>query len=210
MTRRGSPPETVIFDLGGVLIDWDPRYLYRKLFDDEARMEHFLATVCNRDWIERQDEGRSFAEGVAELAARHPALKHQIEAFWTRWPEMLSGAIDGTVEVLRELKQGGLRLYALSNWSAETWPHALDRFAFLQWFDGLVISGLEGLKKPDPEIYELLLSRFEVDAPRALFIDDLRVNVQAAKDSGLEAIEFRNAAALRRDLVGRGLPVSEA
>ena len=210
MTEGGAPPETVIFDLGGVLIDWDPRYLYRKIFDDEAEMERFLATVCNRAWIERHDEGRAFAEGVAELAARHPALEREIEAFWTRWPEMLSGSVEGTVEILRELKDGGLRLYALSNWSAETWPHALDRFAFLQWFDGLVVSGFEGLKKPDPAIYTLLLDRYEVAAPRALFIDDVEVNVLAAKESGLPAIEFRDAAALRRELADRGLPVSPA
>lgn len=205
MTGSGARPETVIFDLGGVLIDWDPRHLYRKLFDDEGEMENFLATVCNRDWIEQQDAGRPFAEAVEVLAADHPNYRTEIEAFWARWPEMLAGPIDGTVALLETLKAEGLRLYALSNWSAETWPHALDRFGFLAWFDGLVVSGLEGIKKPDPAIYALLLERHRVDPASALFIDDVPVNVEAARRSGISALRFQDAEALRADLVGYGL-----
>ncbi len=201
-------PEVVIFDLGGVLIDWDPRHLYRKLIDDDGEMERFLATVCTRDWNERQDAGRSFAEAVAELSARHPDQAHLIEAYWRRWPEMIAGAMDDSVAILRELKAGGLRLLALSNWSAETWPHARDRFEFLTWFDGLVLSGLEGVNKPQPEIYDLLLERFQVRAEGALFIDDVEANVEAARRRGLPAVVFEGAAPLRRALADRGLPVS--
>ena len=201
-------PEVVIFDLGGVLIDWDPRHLYRKLIDDDGEMEHFLATVCTRDWNEQQDAGRSFAEAVAELSAQYPDRAHLIEAYWRRWPEMIAGAMDDSVAILGELKAGGLRLYALSNWSAETWPHARDRFDFLAWFDGLVISGLEGVKKPVPEIYDRLLERFQVRAEGALFIDDVEANVEAARRRGLPAVVFEGAPALRRELAGRGLPVS--
>ena len=201
-------PEVVIFDLGGVLIDWDPRHLYRKLIDDAGEMERFLATVCTRDWNERQDAGRSFAEAVAELSARHPDQAHLIEAYWRRWPEMIAGAMDDSVAILRELKGGGVRLLALSNWSAETWPHARDRFEFLTWFDGLVISGLEGVTKPQPEIYDLLLERFQVRAEGALFIDDAEANVEAARRRGLSAVVFEGAVPLRRALADRGLPVS--
>ncbi len=205
MSGGKERPETVIFDLGGVLIDWDPRYLYRKLFEDEGEMERFLAEVCNRAWIEEQDAGRPFAQGVEALSRRHPHYRAEIEAFWTRWPEMLSEPIHGTVELLAALKADGLRLYALSNWSAETWPHATDRFEFLNWFDGLVVSGLEGIKKPDPAIYALLLERHAIDPASALFIDDVPVNVEAGRSSGIASLRFQDAPALKEDLVGYGL-----
>ncbi|MDH3920874.1 MAG: HAD family phosphatase [Rhodospirillales bacterium] len=191
---------SVIFDLGGVLIDWDPRHLYRKLFGDEAAMETFLAEICSPEWNQRQDEGRSFAAGVAELTARHPEHREMIEAYHARWPEMLAGALDDTVAILAELNARGQPLYALSNWSAETFPHARARFDFLGWFRGLVISGEEGIKKPSPAIFHLLFQRYSIDPAEAVFIDDSQANVTAARSIGLEALRFTSATTLREDL----------
>jgi 2-haloacid dehalogenase len=148
----------VVFDLGGVLLQWNPRFLYRKLFDgDEAAMEHFLATVCTEEWNERQDAGRSFADAVAELVPRYAGQVELIEAFGKRFDEMVSGVIDGTVDIVADLKHRGVPLYALSNWSAETFPPLRARFAFLASFDGIVVSGEEGVIKPDPRIFRILL-----------------------------------------------------
>ena len=142
-----------IFDLGGVLVDWNPRYLYRKLFDgDEVAMERFLGEICNTAWNLQQDAGRPFAEACALLVARHPGQRGLIEAYRARWPEMLAGPIHGTVEILRELKARGTPLYALTNWSAETFPLALERYDFLHWFEGTVGSGVEMLLKPVPGV----------------------------------------------------------
>ena len=155
--------KAAVFDLGGVLIDWDPRYLYRKLLADEAAVEEFLATVCTPEWNAEQDRGRPFAEGVAELVERHPAHAAAIAAYHERWPEMLGGDIPGAVELLAELRATGVPLYALTNWSAETFVLARERFEFLDWFDGLLVSGEERMIKPDPAIFELLLDRFGLD-----------------------------------------------
>ena len=197
--------DSVIFDLGGVLIDWNPRHLYRKLFDDEAAMESFLAEVWNGEWSRQHDAGRPFAEMLAELCARHPRHADHIRAFHERWPETMAGAIDDSVSVLGELRARGLPLYALSNFSAETFPHARRRFAFLEWFDGLVISGEVGLLKPDPRIYRLLFERFGIDPGRGLFIDDVADNVAGAQAVGLSALRFSTPEALRRDLAGLAL-----
>jgi 2-haloacid dehalogenase len=195
----------VVFDLGGVLVDWDPRHLYRKLIEDEAEMERFLAEVCTGEWNRRQDAGRPFAEAVAELAARRPEASRLIEAYWERWPEMLGGAIAGTVALVQELKVRRVPLYALSNWSAETWPHALTRFEFLGDFDGLVISGLEGVAKPDPAIFRLLRTRHGLDLAETLYFDDVEDNVRAARGLGLQAHRFLDAAGARRELRRAGL-----
>lgn len=200
-----SVPEAVVFDLGGVLVDWDPRYLYRKLIADETEMEDFLARVCNRDWNLHQDAGRPFSEGIVELAARHPENRALIEAYWERWPEMLGGAIDETVAILEELAARRVPLYALSNWSAETWPHARRRFAFLDRFDGLVISGFEGVAKPEPEIFQRLLDRYAIEAERLVFFDDVETNVAAARTVGMLAYRYVDAAALRGKLQDFGL-----
>ena len=195
----------VVFDLGGVLIDWDPRYLYRKLFDGrDADMEAFLAEVTTSEWNHRQDGGRPWAEAVAELCALHPDKRSLIEAYAVRWEEMLGGPIAGTVEVLAELRAAGVSLYALSNWSAETFPRALELFDFLHWFDGHVISGRIGITKPDPRIYEHLLAAFSLEPSDVFFADDLAANVEAARALGIEAGLFRGAETLRADLVGAG------
>lgn len=203
------PITTVVFDLGGVLIDWNPRYLYRQLFGaDEAGMEHFLAEVCHAGWNERQDAGRSWAEAVDEAVARHPAHESNIRAYHERWSEMLAGPIHGTVAILEELRGTPIRLLALTNWSAETFPIAQQRYAFLQWFEGILVSAHEKLAKPDPAIYQLLIKRYQLDAAATLFIDDSLRNVQAAIGVGLQSVQFAGAAVLRRDLVSLGLPVS--
>jgi 2-haloacid dehalogenase len=195
-----------IFDLGGVLIEWNPRYLYRKLFrGDEAAMEHFLATVCTTAWNERQDAGRAFAEGTRELLPRHADKLDLIEAFGKRFDEMIPGAIDGSVEVLAQLKQRGVPLYALSNWSAETFPPQQERFPFLSWFDGIVISGFEGVIKPDPRIFRILCERYAVAPESAVFIDDVPRNALAASAVGIHGIHFRSPGQLREDLASLGM-----
>ena len=199
------PVKAVVFDLGGVLIDWDPRYLYRKLLDDEATVEEFLATVCTPEWNAEQDRGRPFAEGVAELVERHPVHAAAITAYHERWPEMLGGAVGGTVEVLAELRAAGVPVYALTNWSAETFGIARERFEFLEWFDGVLVSGEERMIKPDPAIFRLLLDRFGLDPGATFYIDDSPANVAAADRIGFDAVRFTSPAQLRRDLEARGL-----
>lgn len=200
-----APVKAVVFDLGGVLIDWDPRYLYRKLLDDEAAVEEFLATVCTPEWNAEQDRGRPFAEGVAELVERHPAHAAAITAFHERWPEMLGGAVGSSVEVLAELRAAGVPVYALTNWSAETFGIARERFEFLEWFDGLLVSGEERMIKPDPAIFRLLLDRFGLDPAATFYVDDSEPNVEAAGRLGFDAVRFTTPAQLRRDLEARGL-----
>ena len=197
--------KAAVFDLGGVLIDWDPRYLYRKLLADEGEVEEFLATVCTPEWNAEQDRGRPFAEGVAELVERHPAHAAAIAAFHERWPEMLGGDIPGAVELLAELRATGLPLYALTNWSAETFVVARERFAFLDWFDSLLVSGEERIIKPDPAIFELLLDRFGLDPGSTFYVDDSETNVAAAAALGLDAVRFTGPGRLRRDLAARRL-----
>ena len=196
----------VVFDLGGVLLEWNPRHLYRKLFaGDETAMEHFLANVCTEAWNERQDAGRSFADGVAELMPQHADKRALIEAFGQRFGEMIPGTIDGSVEILHELKQRAVPLYAVTNWSAETLPPQRGRFPFLSLFDGIVVSGEEGVIKPDPRIFRILLDRYRIRAEHAVFIDDVAANARAAHDLGLHGIRFRSADQLRRDLEALGL-----
>jgi 2-haloacid dehalogenase len=195
-----------IFDLGGVLIDWNPRHLYRKLFDgDEAAMEQFLATVCTTAWNERQDAGRSFAEATQELLPRHADKIELIEAFGKRFDEMIGGAIDGTVDVLAELKQRAVPVYAITNWSAETFPPQRWRFAFLSWFDGIVVSGMEGVIKPDPRIFRILCERHRIAPKTAVFIDDVAANAAAASALGIHGIHFRSPEQLRRELIEVGM-----
>ena len=195
----------MVFDLGGVLIDWDPRHLYRQLFDDPDEMEAFLAEVTTAEWNAHQDAGRPWAEAIEVLVAEHPERRELIEAFHRRWPEMLAGEIPGTVEVLADLGTAGVRLVALSNWSAEMFPVARERFDFLGWFEGIVISGEVGLNKPDPRIFEHLVERFGIEPAAALFIDDSPANIDAATALGFRAIQFTDATALRRELVGIGI-----
>jgi 2-haloacid dehalogenase len=200
VTEQGR--SIVVFDIGGVLIDWDPRHLYRKLFSgDEPAMEHFLAGVCTHEWNRCQDAGRSFAEGARLLKLEYPDKAELIDAYSTRFDEMIPGAIPGTVEILAELRARGAGLYGLSNFSAETFPPTFQRFDFLRWLRGMVISGEVGVIKPDPRIYEILLARFAIDPHRAVFIDDVAVNAEAAWPFGIHGIHFTTPDALRKELV---------
>ena len=201
-----EPALTVIFDLGGVLLEWDPRYLYRRLFEgDDAAVEHFLTHVCPPEWNRAQDAGRPFAEAEAEAAARHPEMLAFIQAWARNFDEMIPQAIEGTVTILEELRGRGVPLYALTNWSAETFAGQPARFPFLGWFDGIVVSGREKLIKPDPRIFHRLLDRYGIDPARAVFIDDSQANAAAASALGLRGIHFTGADALRRELAALAL-----
>jgi 2-haloacid dehalogenase len=196
----------IVFDLGGVLLDWNPRYLYRSLFKgDEPAMERFLSEVCSPEWNSRQDAGRPLAEATAELLARHPQQGELIEAYYGRWEEMLAGPIEGTVAVLEELHGQNHYLCALSNWSAETFPIAHKRYDFLGRFQTIVLSGEERLIKPDPAIFQVLLRRIGRRAEECLFIDDVPANARAARQLGFEAIVFTTPQDLRLQLDRRGL-----
>jgi 2-haloacid dehalogenase len=200
--------DTVVFDLGNVLIDWNPRYLFRKLYgEDVAKMEHFLSEVCSSEWNECQDAGRPWHEGVAEAIERHPNHAEMIRAYHERWEEMLGAPIQESVTLLNEVRSAGIRVLALTNWSHETFPVALQRFDFLSWFEGIVVSGHEKLIKPDPAIFHLLISRYRVDASRAVFIDDNLRNVAGAEQAGMRALHFTGASQLRADLKELGLPI---
>jgi 2-haloacid dehalogenase len=201
-----SAISAVVFDLGGVLIDWDPRYLYRQLFDgDEAGMERFLAEVCTPAWNAEQDAGRPWTEAVELLVQEYPQERERIEAYHARWEEMLGGAIDETVEVLRELQDRPVRLFALSNWSAETFPIARRRYPFLGWFDGIVISGEVGICKPDERVFRHLITRHAIEPETTVFVDDSNVNVEAARGLGMMAIPFTGGRELREELVQLGV-----
>jgi 2-haloacid dehalogenase len=191
----------VVFDLGGVLIDWNPRHLYRKLFEgDDSAMELFLETVCSPEWNRTLDDGASVNESVAELVRKHPGQAHLIEAYSERFEEMFSGPIDGTVAVLADLKSQGIPLYALTNWSAEKAPVMYRLFNFVNWFDGVVVSGLIGIAKPDRRIYQHLIRTHQIDPHTAVYIDDVQENVDTAVELGFAGIRFQSAEELRRDL----------
>jgi 2-haloacid dehalogenase len=199
---------TIIFDLGAVLIDWNPHYMYRTIFSDEGEMKNFLATVTTSDWNEEQDAGRSLQEGTELLVKQFPEHEANIRAFYTRWEEMLGEPFWDTVEIFKELKESNkYRIYALTNWSAETFPVALARYDFLNWFDGIVVSGAEKMRKPTPEFYQILLDRHQVKPEEALFIDDNYRNILAAEKLGIKSIHFTSAGELRKELVKSGIIV---
>lgn len=196
---------TVVFDLGGVLIDWDPRHLYRQLFADPQEMEVFLRDVVSPDWNAEQDSGRTWAEATAELIARYPDQEEMIRVYVERWQDMLAGPIAESVEVLRDVRDRGLATYALTNWSAETFPRARPLFPFLDWFDGIVVSGIERIKKPDPGIWWRLIERYSIDPVRSVYIDDVARNAEVARTIGFQAIQFTSPERLRADLVALGV-----
>ncbi len=196
---------TVVFDLGGVLIDWDPRHLYRQMFADPQEMEVFLRDIVSPDWNAEQDGGRTWAEATAILMAQHPEHEQMIRAYVDRWQEMLAGSFEGTVSILAELRDRGIPIYALTNWSAETFPRARGMFPFLAWFQGIVVSGDEGIRKPDPEIWRRLIGRYELDPTRTVYIDDVPRNVDVATELGFRAIHFTDAPALRVRLLDLGV-----
>lgn len=196
--------KAVVFDMGGVFLDWNPRYLYQKLFKDSTKLEFFLTSVCNPEWNLRQDGGRSFEDAVTEVAATHPQYREMAELYLSRWPEMIGSLIEGTVAITRALKARGMPLYLLSNCSAETFPLVVERYDFPALFDGLVISGEIRLLKPEAAIYHHLLDRFGLDARDCLFIDDVAANIQAASELGFATHLFQRPEDLARRLVDDG------
>jgi 2-haloacid dehalogenase len=200
-----APARAVLIDLGGVVVDWNPRHLYRRIFAEEQAMEEFLATICTQDWNEEQDRGRPFAEGVQLLVERHPHLAEEIRAYDARWPEMLKGPTEDSVALLEELRARGVALFALTNWSAEKFSVGRARFPFFEWFAGIVVSGEERVKKPDPRIFKLAIGRFGLDPAATLFVDDTAPNVAAAAGLGFRTHHFTGASGLRAALVENGL-----
>ncbi len=192
---------TFIFDLGGVLIDWDPMYVYKDYFDSDEKLNYFFGNICTSDWNEQQDAGRSIVEATQELVSRFPDWEQPVRDFYGRWTEMLKGPIPETVEILKQLKESGkYKLYALTNWQASLFEIALVRYNFLHWFDGRVVSGEEKTRKPFPEFYQRLLDRYQVNPAEAIFIDDNLRNVKAAELLGIKSFHFKNPTMFRKEL----------
>jgi 2-haloacid dehalogenase len=217
--QTGEPPQTgqayhridaVVFDVGGVLLDWNPRHLYRSLLPDEESMERFLSEVCTPAWNAEQDAGRTWSAAVEELTARFPDQAKLIRAYDERWPEMVAGAFEDTVAVLTDLRAAGVPTFALTNFSAEKWDITVDRWDFLRNFDGAVVSGVERVSKPDPAIYQLLLDRHGLTAETTFYTDDAPANVEGARKLGIQAEVFIDGATLRRQLAAAGLVPAEA
>ena len=198
--------DAIVFDIGGVLLDWNPRYLYRRLMDDEEAMERFLSEVCTMDWHEANDLGVPFEVTCARLAAEHPEHAELIWAWGRRTEEMVGGPIEGTVAILRELKESGnVQLFALTNMEATTYPARRERYEFLRWFDGTVVSSSEGVIKPDERIFRVLLERYGLTAATTLMVDDNPRNIVAAKALGMPAVLFESPGALRQTLEANGI-----
>ncbi|HEX2606457.1 MAG TPA: HAD family phosphatase [Flavisolibacter sp.] len=192
---------SIVFDLGGVLIDWNPNYVFDSLFTDKEKQQFFFENICTSDWNENQDAGYPLQKATEELIEQHPDWKPFIEAFYGRWEEMLGGPIAETVAIFRQIKESGkYRLYALTNWSAETFPKALALYDFLHWFDGRLVSGEEKIRKPFAPFYQLLIDRFQLNPATTLFIDDNLRNIKAAEAFGIQCIHFRDAQQLREEL----------
>ncbi len=192
----------IVFDLGGVLIDWQREHLYKKMFaGNEAGMQYFLDEVCSLEWNAQMDCGYPFARAIEERVKLFPEYEDYIRAYWTRWEEMVPGQISGTVDILAGLREQGYSLAVLSNWSAETHARVYKQFEFLHWFDEVVISGQVKLIKPSPAIFDLLLARLRRPAEECLFIDDSPANVQAASELGIQTILFASPEQLRTELL---------
>ncbi|GAB4494934.1 MAG: HAD-IA family hydrolase [Saprospiraceae bacterium] len=192
---------TIIFDLGGVLIDWNPEYVFREVIPDDEKRRFFFENICTHDWNVEQDAGRPLAEATELLVNEYPEWESEIRAYYGRWEEMLGGPIHETVDLLRELRERSEhRLLALTNWSGETFPVALSKYDFLHWFEGIVVSGDEKTRKPFADIYEILLDRYGVNPEEAVFIDDSLKNVEGAEAVGINGIHFQGVAQLRETL----------
>jgi 2-haloacid dehalogenase len=197
-----STINTIIFDLGGVLLDWSPMYVYRDYFESEEKRNYFFEHICTSDWNEEQDAGRSIVDATQLLVKQYPDWEQPIRDFYGRWTEMLRGPIPATVEIFRELKQSGkFKTYALTNWQASLFEIALVRYDFLHWFDGRVVSGEEKTRKPFPEFYHRLLDRYDVKPSEAIFVDDNLRNVKAAAQLGIQSIHFIDPEQFRAELV---------
>jgi 2-haloacid dehalogenase len=200
----------IVFDVGNVLLRWDPRNLYRKIFPEESQMEWFLAYVCDGPWNEEQDRGRVWAEAIEERCARYPDWHHHIRAYDERWLEMLAGEISENVRVLRSLKQAGECIYAITNFSREKFALGRSHHDFFDLFDGIVVSGEEGLLKPDLRIFQRFLERYDLKAHECIFIDDNISNVAAACSLGMSGIHYQEHLDLAQALAERGVMVEAA
>jgi 2-haloacid dehalogenase len=196
---------TVVFDIGNVLIRWDPELVYARFFPDAERRRWFLAEICAPDWNLEMDRGLPFAEGIAERIARHPEWAAEIRAWDEQWHDMVPGALDGTVAILEKLRAAGVPTYAVTNFSAEKFAECLERFPFLKGFRDVVVSAHEKLVKPDPAIYRVLLARNRLDPATCLFVDDLTENVLAARSVGMTAVRFTSPERFAADLAAHGI-----
>lgn len=196
-----------VFDLGGVFVDWNPQHLFRKLFPTGEEAQWFEDNICTRDWNLAFDAGDIFAEGVARLITRHPRYWREIQAFDARWKETLGGFIEGTMDIHDELIAAEVPTFAITNFSWEKWVSCLPDWPFLEKFDGVVVSGLEGLVKPDPRIFRVFLERYGLAAESCVFIDDNLANVVSARSVGMQALHFTTPETLRAELVALGLPL---
>ncbi|MBL7725893.1 MAG: HAD family phosphatase [Chitinophagaceae bacterium] len=193
--------ETIIWDLGGVLIDWNPKYVFNEsYFESEEKRDYFFRHICTSDWNEEQDAGRSIVEATQLLVSEFPGWEKPIRDYYGRWTDMLNGPVQGTVDIFRMLRESNkFKQYALTNWQANLFDIALVRYDFLHWFHGRVVSGEEKTRKPFPDFYQRLLSRYNVDPAKALFIDDNRRNVKAAEELGIKSIHFQNSEQLKQE-----------
>lgn len=204
--KKNQSVDTVIFDLGGVLIDWNPRYLYRKIFKTEDEITWFLENICTSDWNEKQDAGRSFQEATEELLLQFPEYEMPIRAWYGRWKETLNGAIQDTVDIFEEMKESNrFKIYALTNWSKETFPWALEKFEFLHWFDGIVVSGAENTRKPYPDFFQILFDRHAINPASSIFIDDNLRNIEGGQLLGLPGIHYQSPDQLKGELIKLGI-----
>ncbi len=192
--------KNVVFDFGGVLVDWNPHHLYDKYFGSSEKATWFLENICRYSWNLQMDKGKPFSEGVAELQAIYPEWSEAIGIYHTRWIEMMGGEVEGTPDLLRRLKAAGYRVFGLSNWSMETFPLVRDEFPIFKELEGKVISGEELMVKPEPEIYHCLFERYELVPEESIFVDDNADNVAASIREGMPAIRFVGAQELEREL----------
>ncbi|UZR93836.1 HAD family hydrolase [Chondrinema litorale] len=194
-----KPVKNIIFDLGGVLMDWNPEYLFNSLFEDKNKMQWFLENVCNSEWNVQQDAGRSFAEAVNILIDKHPEYEKEIKAYDEQWETTIKGTFPEAVDALEKLAASGkYRIFALTNWSAEKFPLVRNKYAFYDLFEDILVSGEEKLIKPDPEIFKLAISRFEIEPTESLFIDDNLKNIEAAQKMGFQVIHYKGTEDLNK------------
>jgi len=198
--------KNIVFDFGGVLMDWNPRYFFRDYFNDDEKMEHFLTHIAQSEWNEEQDRGRSLVEGTEIQIKKFPEWEKEIRAYYDNWTVMLKSDIPQNVEILRKLGNTNYELFGLTNWSAETFPYALENYDFFQLFNGkIVVSGTEKLIKPDPEIWHVLLERYNILARESVFIDDNLRNIETAQSLGFNTVHVRPDTNLEKELIHLGI-----
>jgi 2-haloacid dehalogenase len=201
--------DSIVFDLGGVLIDWNPDYVYKHIFPDATERKWFYDNICTPDWNEEQDAGRGLQEATELLVKKFPEHEKNIRIYYDRWEDMLGGPIHGTVETLKQLRsQPDKKLYALTNWSEETFPVALQKYEFLHWFDGRLVSGEEKTRKPFPDIYQKLIERFSINPHSSIYVDDNQRNLEPARELGFTIIHFKSPEQFRKSLEEAGIRFS--